>query len=41
MTPEQLADKWLTEMQEFGLTPDEMLSAIALAKKKYLKLKNG
>jgi hypothetical protein len=40
MTPNQLANKWIKEMQAFGLTPDEMLNVIALAKQKYLKLKN-
>lgn len=41
MTPEQLADKWIKEMQAYGFTPDEMLNVIALAKLKYLKLKDS
>ena len=39
MTPEELSDKWIKEMQEKGMTPDEMLSVIKKAKMKYeLKL---
>jgi len=32
LTPEQLADKWIKEMIEMGLTPDEMLMVIRKAR---------
>jgi hypothetical protein len=41
MKPEQLANKWIQEMQECGLTSNAMLHVIKLAKNNYLKLKNS
>lgn len=38
-TEETLADKWIKEMQEWGLAPDQMLEVIQLAKEKYKLLK--
>ena len=35
----KLADKIIKEMQEAGLTPDEMLEVIRIAKIKFSKLK--
>lgn len=39
MVEETLADKWIEEMQEYGLTPEQMLDVIHLAKEKYKRLK--
>jgi hypothetical protein len=39
LTPEQLADKIIAEMTEAGLSYDDMLKAIRLARKKYKMLK--
>lgn len=38
MKEEILADKWIEEMQEWGLTPEQMLEVIQLAKEKYKNL---
>jgi hypothetical protein len=35
LTAQQLADKIIREMQEMGMTPDEMLVVIAKARKIY------
>ena len=35
LTPEELADKWIKEMQEMGFTPDEMLKCIQRAREIY------
>lgn len=40
-TPEQLADEIIKELTEAGLTPDQMLEVIALARIKYENLKRG
>ncbi len=37
---ELLADKWIEEMQEYGLTPDQMLDVIQLARIKHNQLLN-
>lgn len=39
MNANKLADKWIAEMQEAGLTPDQMTDVIQLARKKFYKLK--
>jgi len=39
MTPEEVADKIVTELKEAGLTPYQMLLVIQMARKKYLRLK--
>lgn len=39
-TPEQLADKWIRELQAEGLSPKQMLEVFALAKEKYEYLKS-
>jgi len=41
MNENQLADQMVKDMQEAGLSPDDMLRVIALAKDKYEKLKKG
>lgn len=38
-TEQQIADEIIQEMQEAGLTPDEMLNVISLAKIRYLEMK--
>lgn len=35
----QMVDGWIKEMQEAGLSPDDMLSVIAAAKQKFQELK--
>jgi hypothetical protein len=35
MKEHQLADKWIAEMEEAGLTPDEMTKVIQLARQKF------
>ncbi len=42
MTDQELADSWINEMTEAGLTYDQMLEVLKLARKKYehLKLKD-
>ena len=32
---EKLADKWIKEMQEAGLTPEQILEVIRLAREKF------
>ena len=32
---EQLADKWITELEAAGLTPDQMLRVFKMAREKY------
>lgn len=39
-TDKQIANKIIAEMQEFGLTSDEMLNVIQLAREKFKKLKS-
>lgn len=41
MKEQELADQMVKEMQEAGLSPDDVLRVIALAKDKYEKLKKG
>ena len=36
---EILAEKWIEEMKEWSLTPDQMLEVIESAKEKYQRLK--
>jgi hypothetical protein len=38
LTPEQLVDKIIAEMTEAGLSFDDMLKVIRLARKKYKQL---
>jgi exopolyphosphatase/pppGpp-phosphohydrolase len=38
-TEQQIADEIIQEMQEAGLTPDERLNVISLAKIRYLEIK--
>ena len=37
-TPKQLADKIIKEMQDYGLTPEQMINVIQLAKIRYESL---
>ena len=39
LTDRELADKWIAEMQEAELTPDEMLGVLKLARLKYEKMR--
>ena len=38
---EQIANKIIKELQEYGFTPDEMLEVIRLAREKYNELKKN
>lgn len=40
MSPEKLADKMIKEMQDAGLSPDQMLKVIHMAREKFKQMKN-
>jgi hypothetical protein len=40
-TPEKLANKWINEMIEFGLEPEQMLQVLELAREKLKFLKEA
>ena len=40
-TDQEVADEMIKIMQEFGLTPDDMIRVIRLAKQKFLLIKNS
>jgi hypothetical protein len=40
-TPEKLANKWINEMIEFGLEPEQMLEVLKLAREKLKFLKEA
>jgi len=40
-TTKQIADEIMLTLKKAGLTPDQMLEVIRLAKEKYLKLKQN
>jgi hypothetical protein len=41
ITPEELANKWINEMIEFGLEPEQMLQVLELAREKLKFLKEA
>lgn len=40
MNASKIVDKWISEMQEAGLTPNEMANVIQLARQKFVKIQN-